>query len=96
MDVEFTLMVAEPLPDGWDWSTHLLVWGTAPYPRSGTIMAKVGSQRVAGISVSPDGSGFTGFLKKPPGPNDRLRISLPGSPPIDTGLTITPPALPDA
>lgn len=89
MAIEMTLMSAEPLPEDWDWSIRLMVWGSAPYPRSLPFEARVGDQVVAGISVSPDGSGFTGYLKTPPAPGDTLTIILPGQEPVDTGLTIT-------
>lgn len=88
MAIEMTAMSAEPLPDGWDWSTRLMVWGTAPYPTSLALRAKVGDQPVDGIAVSPDGSGFSGYLKNPPAPGDTLTIILPGQEPVDTGLTL--------
>lgn len=89
MAIELTRMTAEPLPEGWDWSTQLFVWGTAPYPRSGEMLATLGGQTVDGIAISSNDQGFTGYLKQPPGPTDTLVLILPGEEPVDTGLTLS-------
>ena len=82
-------MTVEPLPADWEWSARIMVWGSAPYPRSLAFIAKVGDQLVDGIAVSQANEGFVGYLKDSPQPGDRLTVQFAGREPVDTGLVVS-------
>ena len=72
------------------WRFQVIV-GAGPIPIIGmSPRARLGSQLLEGIQISPDGNGFGGYLHDPPADGDRLFFNYPGDEEIDTELTFSP------
>ena len=69
------------------WRFQVIV-GAGPIPIIGmSFQARLGEQAIEGIQVSPDGTGFGGYLHDPPATGDRLFFQYPEDDEIDTELT---------
>ena len=73
------------------WRFQVIV-GAGPLPIMGNSpSARLGTQILEGIQISPDGSGFGGYLRDPPEDGDKLFFNFPGFEERDTGLTFRQP-----
>lgn len=100
MDVNFTdvlvleipAIVAMSLP----MTVRVLVGGTLPVPYSLPFKARFDADAVTGVTVDAEGTGFTGYMEKPPEEGARLFVTFPGQDEIDTGLVFHAPDPPIA
>ena len=73
------------------WRFQVIVGG-GPFPVMGTSpRARLGSQAIESIQVSPDGNGFGGYLQNPAADGDQLFFHYPGEDESDTGLVYREP-----
>jgi hypothetical protein len=80
-----------PVENPWGWRFQVIVGG-GPFPLMGTqLHARLGAQQLEGIQVSPDASGFGGYVKDPPQDGDKLFFNYPGQEEIETEVAFREP-----
>lgn len=73
------------------WRFQVIVGGGTFPVMTISPKARLGAQTIQGIQVSPDGSGFGGYLRDPPVEGDKLFFNYPEQEEFETGLTYREP-----
>lgn len=100
MDANFTgLMVLEIPPEAEmlePFVVRVLVGGTTNLPYVQPFRARFDDEPIELIAVDMQGTGFTGYLRTIPDGEATLFVEFDGQDPIDTGITFSSAAEPNA
>lgn len=95
MDVNFTdALVLEIPPEvvmATPFAVRILVGGTLPLTYGQDFGARFDADIVSAVAVDSAGTGFSGYMEKPPEEGATLFVTLPGQDEIDTGLVYHAP-----
>jgi|SRR6185503_14782236 hypothetical protein len=86
IDIRNIAVIPFEVPNTFGWRFQVIVGG-GPFIVSGIqFQARLGDQQLESIQISPDGTGFGGYIKDPPQDGDTLFYNYPGEDEVDTEL----------